>query len=103
MGPGAGVHGGTIVAEGTLKDVLKNKKSLTADYLSGRKEIAVPAKRRTGKKGQQITVKGAKGNNLKDITASIPLGTFTCVTGVSGSGKSTFTIDTFFRAASKRS
>jgi excinuclease ABC subunit A len=102
MGPGAGIHGGEIVAEGSLDDVLKNKNSLTADYLSGRKEITVPAKRRAGKKGQFIEVKGARGNNLKNVSAKIPLGTFTCVTGVSGSGKSTFTIDTFFKAASKK-
>ncbi len=102
MGPGAGIHGGQIVAEGKLDDILKNKNSLTADYLSGRKKIEVPAERRPGKKGQSITVKGATGNNLKKIDATIPLGTFTCVTGVSGSGKSTFTIDTFFNAASQK-
>jgi excinuclease ABC subunit A len=102
MGPGAGIHGGTIVAEGSLEDVLNNKKSLTADYLTGRKEIAVPAERRKGKKGKVISIKGARGNNLKNVSADIPLGTFTCVTGVSGSGKSTFTIDTFFNAASQK-
>ncbi|GJL84444.1 MAG: UvrABC system protein A [Micavibrio sp.] len=101
MGPGAGIHGGKIVAEGKLKDILKSKNSLTADYLTGRKEIPVPSKRRSGKKGQFIEVIGATGNNLQNVSAKIPLGTFTCVTGVSGSGKSTFTIDTLYRAASK--
>ena len=102
MGPGAGVHGGEIVCEGTLKDILKCKNSLTADYLNGRKEIPIPSARRKGKKGQDIEVIGATGNNLHNVSATIPLGTFTCVTGVSGSGKSTFTIDTLYRAASKK-
>jgi excinuclease ABC subunit A len=102
MGPGAGVHGGTIVAEGTPAQVMKAKNSVTADYLSGRKTIAVPAVRRPGKKGQFLKLIGATGNNLKNVTGEIPLGTLTCVTGVSGSGKSTFTIDTLFRAASAR-
>jgi excinuclease ABC subunit A len=101
MGPGAGVHGGTIVADGTPKEVFKNKDSITADYMTGRKEIAVPPERRAGKKKQAIEVIGATGNNLRDVSASIPLGTFTCVTGVSGSGKSSFTIDTLYRAASR--
>ena len=101
MGPGAGVHGGQIVCEGTLKEILKCKNSLTADYLSGKKEVPIPRQRRAGKKGQNIEVIGATGNNLQNISAKIPVGTFTCVTGVSGSGKSTFTIDTLFRAASK--
>ena len=100
LGPGAGVHGGEVVAEGTLKQVLKSKKSLTADYLTGRREIAVPQTRRKGN-GHQLTVQGAKANNLKDVTASIPLGTFTCITGVSGSGKSSFTIDTLYAAAAR--
>ncbi|MGP1283341.1 MAG: excinuclease ABC subunit UvrA [Parasphingopyxis sp.] len=100
MGPGAGVHGGEVVAQGTLNQILRAKKSLTADYLNGRKEIAVPAKRRKGT-GRKLTVKGATANNLQSITASIPLGTFTCVTGLSGSGKSTFTIDTLYAAAAR--
>ncbi|MEM8695671.1 MAG: excinuclease ABC subunit UvrA [Pseudomonadota bacterium] len=100
MGPGAGVHGGAVVAQGTLKQILKSKKSLTADYLNGRKEIAVPAKRRKGT-GKKLTLKGATANNLQSVTASIPLGTFTCVTGLSGSGKSTFTIDTLYAAAAR--
>ena len=100
LGPGAGVHGGEVVAEGTLKQVLKSKKSLTADYLTGRRAIEVPATRRKGN-GHQLTVHGAKANNLKDVTAAIPLGTFTCITGVSGSGKSSFTIDTLYAAAAR--
>ncbi len=102
MGPGAGVHGGTIVAAGKPSEVFKCKDSVTAQYMTGAKEIAVPAKRRSGKKGQNLEVIGASGNNLKNVSAKIPLGTFTCVTGVSGSGKSTFTIDTLYRAASKQ-
>ncbi len=100
LGPGAGVRGGEVVAQGTLKQIMKSKKSLTADYLTGRREIAVPAKRRPGN-GHSITVRGASANNLKDVTASIPLGTFTCITGVSGSGKSTFTIDTLYASAAR--
>src|SRR5690606_956901 len=100
LGPGAGVHGGQIVAQGTLEEVLASPDSLTADYLTGRREIAVPAQRRKGN-GHKITVHGASANNLKGITASIPLGTFTCVTGVSGSGKSSFTIDTLHAGAAR--
>ena len=100
LGPGAGVHGGEVVAEGTLKQVLKNKKSLTAAYLTGRREIAVPPTRRKGN-GHKLTVHGARANNLADVTASLPLGTFTCVTGVSGSGKSSFTIDTLYASAAR--
>ncbi|WP_370309468.1 excinuclease ABC subunit UvrA [Sphingobium abikonense] len=100
MGPGAGVHGGTIVAEGTLKQILKNKKSLTADYLNGTRRIEVPAKRRKGT-GKKLTVHNARANNLTGVTASIPLGTFTCITGVSGSGKSSFTIDTLYAASAR--
>ncbi len=100
LGPGAGVHGGEVVAEGTLKQVLKSKTSLTAAYLTGRRAIAVPATRRKGN-GHKLTVHGARANNLRDVTASIPLGTFTCVTGVSGSGKSSFTIDTLYASAAR--
>jgi excinuclease ABC subunit A len=102
MGPGAGVHGGTVIAAGTYKDVLKNKQSLTAAYMSGRKFIPVPEVRRPGKSKQFLQVLGATGNNLKSVDMKVPLGTFTCVTGVSGSGKSTLTIDTLFQAVSKR-
>ncbi|HYW14678.1 MAG TPA: excinuclease ABC subunit UvrA [Allosphingosinicella sp.] len=100
MGPGAGAHGGEVVARGTLEEVLANEKSLTADYLTGRRSVAVPATRRKGN-GRKLTVKGARANNLKDVTASIPLGTFTCITGVSGSGKSSFTIDTLYAGAAR--
>ncbi len=99
LGPGAGVHGGTVMAEGTLKTILKAK-SLTADYLNGTREIAVPKTRRKGNK-KKLTVHGARANNLKNVTASIPLGTFTCITGVSGSGKSSFTIDTLYASAAR--
>ncbi len=101
MGPGAGVHGGEIIAEGTPAQVFKNKKSLTARYMSGDLEVPIPKERRKGKKGQSLKLSGATGNNLKNVSAEIPLGTFTCVTGVSGSGKSTFTIDTLYRAVSQ--
>ncbi|MEW4447669.1 excinuclease ABC subunit UvrA [Qipengyuania sp. JC766] len=100
LGPGAGVRGGEVVAQGTLKQVLKAKNSLTADYLTGRREIAVPAKRRKGN-GHKLTVHGARANNLANVTASLPLGTFTCITGVSGSGKSSFTIDTLYASAAR--
>ena len=100
MGPGAGVHGGAIVAEGSLADILANEASLTGDYLSGRRSVPLPAHRRKGS-GKTLTVTGARANNLKDVSASVPLGTFTCITGVSGSGKSTFTIDTLFASASR--
>jgi len=87
IGPGAGIHGGEVVAEGTPKQIMANKKSLTGLYLSGKRRISVPEKRRAGN-GNFLTVLGAQQNNLKNIDVSIPLGTFTCVTGVSGSGKS---------------
>jgi excinuclease ABC subunit A len=99
LGPGAGVHGGEVMAEGPL-DVILKAKSLTADYLNGTREIAVPKVRRKGNK-KKLTVHGARANNLKNVTASIPLGTFTCITGVSGSGKSSFTIDTLYAAAAR--
>jgi excinuclease ABC subunit A len=101
MGPGAGVHGGVIVAQGSLADIEAAEGSLTADYLTGRREIPVPAKRRKGT-GKKLTVKGARENNLRNVSASIPLGTFTCVTGVSGSGKSSFTIDTLYASAARQ-
>ena len=100
LGPGAGVHGGEIVAEGTLKDILKSKASLTGQYLSGARKIEVPQTRRKGN-GKQITVHGARANNLKDVTVSIPLGTFTCITGLSGSGKSSLTLDTLYAGAAR--
>jgi excinuclease ABC subunit A len=100
LGPGAGVHGGEVVAQGTLKQILKAKGSLTADYLTGKRKIDVPAKRRKGN-GKHIVVKNARANNLKGVTAKIPLGTFTCITGVSGSGKSSLTIDTLQAGAAR--
>jgi excinuclease ABC subunit A len=101
MGPGAGEHGGSIVAEGTPAQVMKNKKSLTGQYMTGKRTVPVPETRRPGKKGQSLTIKGASANNLKNVTGSIPLGTLTCITGVSGSGKSTFTIETLYKAVAK--
>ncbi|WP_324260965.1 excinuclease ABC subunit UvrA [Altererythrobacter sp. H2] len=100
LGPGAGVHGGEVVAQGTLKEVLRSKTSLTAAYLNGTRRIEVPATRRMGN-GHHVTVHGARANNLRDVTAKFPLGTFTCVTGVSGSGKSSLTIDTLHAAAAR--
>jgi excinuclease ABC subunit A len=100
LGPGAGVHGGEVVAQGTLKQILKAKGSLTADYLTGKRRIEVPQKRRKGN-GHHITVKNARANNLKGVTAKIPLGTFCCITGVSGSGKSSLTIDTLQAGAAR--
>ena len=100
MGPGAGVHGGQVVAQGSLEQVLAAENSITADYLAGRREVPVPAKRRKGN-GKKLTVHNATANNLTGVTASIPLGTFTCITGVSGSGKSSFTIDTLYAAAAR--
>ena len=101
MGPAAGVHGGHIVAQGTPAQVMANPASLTGQYLCGVREIAIPDDRRPiGKK--KIKVIGATGNNLKGVTAEIPVGTFTCITGVSGGGKSTFTIETLYKAAARR-
>lgn len=101
IGPGAGIHGGEVVACGAPQDVFKHKDSITAQYMRGEREIEIPEKRRKAKKKQYLEVIGASGNNLKDVSCKIPLGTFACVTGVSGSGKSTFTIDTLYRAASQ--
>jgi excinuclease ABC subunit A len=100
LGPGAGVHGGEIVAQGSLADILAAPESLTGQYLSGTRRIEVPAKRRKGN-GHQLTVHNARANNLKGVTAAIPLGTFTCVTGVSGSGKSSLTLDTLYAGAAR--
>ncbi|AXC50899.1 excinuclease ABC subunit UvrA [Paracoccus suum] len=101
MGPGAGVHGGTVVAKGTPDEIAADPDSLTGQYLSGTREIAVPEERRAGN-GKAVTVVKATGNNLKDVTARFPLGQFVCVTGVSGGGKSTLTIETLFKTASMR-
>jgi excinuclease ABC subunit A len=102
IGPTAGIHGGKVVAQGTPGEVMANPSSLTGKYLTGEMAIPMPAERRKGKKGKRIRVSGAHGNNLQDVTAEIPLGTFTCVTGVSGGGKSTFLIETLYKAAARR-
>jgi excinuclease ABC subunit A len=101
IGPGAGVHGGQVVAHGVPGDLAKNPASVTGDYLAGRREIAVPAERRKGNK-KKLSVVNAVGNNLKSVTVDFPLGKFVCVTGVSGGGKSTLTIETLFKTASMR-
>lgn len=101
IGPGAGVHGGEIVAEGPLSTIIKNKKSLTGQYLSGKRGIAVPEKRHKIDKKKCLTIKGATGNNLKNVDLTIPIGLFTCITGVSGSGKSTLINDTLFAIAQR--
>ncbi len=102
MGPAAGIHGGEIIAQGTPQQVMANPNSITGKYLSGALEVATPGIRREPKKGRRLKIVGARGNNLKNVTAEIPLGTFTAVTGVSGGGKSTFLIETLFKAASRR-
>ncbi|MCS0591496.1 excinuclease ABC subunit UvrA [Massilia norwichensis] len=101
MGPGAGVHGGAVIAEGSIKDIMKNKESLTAAYLSGRKKIEVPKKRTQADPERMLHISGATGNNLKNVTLELPVGLMTCVTGVSGSGKSTLINDTLFPALSR--
>ncbi|MGD0419887.1 MAG: excinuclease ABC subunit UvrA [Xanthobacteraceae bacterium] len=101
VGPGAGVHGGRIIAEGTPADIMANPASLTGEYLNGVREIAVP-ERRPKNPHRVLRVIGARGNNLKNVTAEIPLGLFTCVTGVSGGGKSTLLVDTLYKALARR-
>jgi len=101
VGPGAGVHGGEIVAEGTPAEIAADPNSLTGHYLSGERMVAIPARRRAADPGRELRIVGARGNNLKDVTATIPLGLFTCVTGVSGGGKSTLVIDTLYKAAAR--
>jgi len=102
MGPAAGVLGGEVVARGTPADIMAVDASLTGQYLKGTREIAIPAKRRPFSTKRMLRVVGASGNNLKHVTAEIPVGTFTCITGVSGGGKSTFTIETLYKAAARR-
>ncbi|MGD9783626.1 MAG: excinuclease ABC subunit UvrA [Hyphomicrobiaceae bacterium] len=102
IGPGAGVHGGEIVSQGTPDEVMADPDSLTGQYLSGVRQIAVPRSRRQPQKGKSLTVVGARSNNLKNVTAEIPLGLLTCITGVSGGGKSTLLIDTLYKAVARR-
>ncbi|MDW1500713.1 excinuclease ABC subunit UvrA [Vibrio sp. YT-19(2023)] len=99
IGPGAGVHGGNVVAEGTMEEIIANPNSLTGQYLSGVKEIAVPKDRTPRDPKKTVELLGATGNNLKNVNLSIPVGLFSCITGVSGSGKSTLINDTFFKIA----
>ncbi|HCE1482909.1 TPA: excinuclease ABC subunit UvrA [Vibrio parahaemolyticus] len=99
IGPGAGVHGGNVVAEGTMDEIIANPNSLTGQYLSGAKEIAVPKERTPRDPKKTVELLGATGNNLKNVDLSIPVGLFSCITGVSGSGKSTLINDTFFKIA----
>ena len=101
IGPGAGVHGGQVVAKGTPAEIMANEESVTGDYLAGRRAIEVPKLRRDGN-GKEVTVVKATGNNLQSVTASFPLGKFVCVSGVSGGGKSTLTIETLFKTASMK-
>ncbi len=102
MGPGAGVHGGAVVARGLPEEVMANADSLTGQYLTGAREVPTPARRRPVKKGRYLKVVGARANNLRDLTVEFPLGTFTCVTGVSGGGKSTLVVDTLYQALARR-
>ncbi|MEO8411055.1 MAG: excinuclease ABC subunit UvrA, partial [Propionivibrio sp.] len=101
IGPGAGVHGGFIVAEGTPQEVAANPESMTGDYLSGRRRIEAPGKPRPTDPARQLRLIGARGNNLKNVTLELPVGLFTCITGVSGSGKSTLINDTLYAAAAR--
>ena len=102
IGPGAGVNGGHIVAEGTPADILKNKHSITGQYLSGKLQIPTPPERRIPQKGRKIHLDGATGNNLKNVSVDVPLGLFVAITGVSGGGKSTLMIDTMYQAMARR-
>ncbi|MEE8535437.1 MAG: excinuclease ABC subunit UvrA [Kiloniellales bacterium] len=102
MGPGAGIHGGQVIAEGTIDKILQSPESLTGQYLTGMRQIPVPRKRRPGHRGQRLSILGARGHNLQAVDAELPLGTFTCVTGVSGSGKSTLIVETLYKALARR-
>ena len=100
IGPGAGIHGGEIIAQGQVEDLIASSKSITGKYLSG--ELVVPIPERRPKQRRALKVVNARGNNLKNITAEIPLGVFTAITGVSGGGKSTFLIDTLYKAIARK-
>jgi excinuclease ABC subunit A len=102
IGPGAGIHGGKVVAFGTPDEVMANPNSLTGQYLTGVREVPLPTKRRKIKRGHNITVKGARSNNLKNITTKFPLSTMTCITGVSGGGKSSLVVDTLYKGLSRK-
>jgi excinuclease ABC subunit A len=102
VGPGAGIHGGEIVAKGTPEQVMNDPASLTGQYLTGKMAVKTPSRRRKPEKARMLRLVGARGNNLKDVTAEIPLGTFTCITGVSGGGKSTLVIDTLYKAVARK-
>jgi excinuclease ABC subunit A len=102
MGPGAGIHGGHIIAEGTPADIIANPNSLTGQYLAGIEQIPLPARRRAATYNRWLKISGARGNNLRNVSAQVPLGTFTCITGVSGGGKSTLTIETLYKAAARK-
>jgi excinuclease ABC subunit A len=102
VGPGAGIHGGQIVAQGTPAEVMANPASLTGKYLTGAMSVPVPARRRKPQKGRVLKLIGARGNNLKNVSVTLPLGTFTCITGVSGGGKSTLVIDTLYKAVARK-
>ncbi len=102
IGPGAGVHGGQVVSQGTPDEIMADPKSLTGQYLTGVREVPVPKARRQPVKGKVLKVIGARENNLKNVTAELPVGVFTCVTGVSGGGKSTLLIDTLYKAVARK-
>ncbi|WP_423415051.1 excinuclease ABC subunit UvrA [Hyphomicrobium sp. B1] len=102
IGPGAGVHGGKIIAQGTPQDIMDSPQSITGEYLSGTRFVPVPKNRRAPDPKRMLTVTGARENNLKNVTASVPVGLFTCITGVSGGGKSTLLIDTLFKAVARK-
>jgi len=102
IGPGAGIHGGEVIAQGSPDDIMASPRSLTGQYLSGARQIPLPKKRRAFDRKRTLKVVGARGNNLQNVTAEIPLGLLTCVTGVSGGGKSTFLIDTVYKAVARR-
>jgi excinuclease ABC subunit A len=102
VGPGAGIHGGEIVAEGSPADIMADSNSLTGQYLTGARQVRLPGKRRKPQPGRKLKLIGARGNNLKNVTTEIPLGLFTCITGVSGGGKSTLIVDTLYKAVARR-